>query len=147
MKKTIYLLWWITILLGIGISLFYFSQKQSSRVCCSEQCFTIELAITPAERQQGLMYRESLPKTAGMLFIFEQEEYHDFRMKNTLIPLDMIRINAEMEIIDIQEAIPCKADLCTSYSPEKASTYVLEINQWISKQQGIKIWDTCTLYQ
>ena len=148
MKNKLYIIRGSIALLAIVASFFYVTQnKTSPMMCCNDQCFTLELAVTSTERNLGLMHRTSLPETAGMLFIFEQEEHHSFRMKNTLIPLDMIRINGDMQIVDIQEAIPCTADPCPSYTPINQSTYVLEINQWISKQQEIKIWDSCILHQ
>ncbi|WP_371931447.1 DUF192 domain-containing protein [Roseovarius sp. MMSF_3359] len=53
--------------------------------------FTVELADDEAERNQGLMFRESMPKSAGMLFIYPgPSDRIGFWMKNTLIPLDMV---------------------------------------------------------
>jgi hypothetical protein len=52
--------------------------------------YRLELALTPEDQAQGLMYRESLPPRAGMLFVFDQPAPHHFWMKNTMIPLDMI---------------------------------------------------------
>ncbi|WP_371060208.1 DUF192 domain-containing protein [Rhodosalinus sp. 5P4] len=55
-----------------------------------EARFTVEVADDPEERAQGLMFRESLPETAGMLFVYEHPQPVAFWMENTLIPLDMI---------------------------------------------------------
>ncbi len=52
--------------------------------------FTVELADSPDERAQGLMFREAMPASAGMLFLYERPQAASFWMKNTLIPLDMI---------------------------------------------------------
>lgn len=52
--------------------------------------FTVELADDAAERAQGLMFRESLPRSSGMLFLYERPQSVSFWMRNTLIPLDMI---------------------------------------------------------
>jgi len=52
--------------------------------------FSIEVADTDETRARGLMYRESLGATQGMLFIYEQAGNPTFWMKNTLIPLDMV---------------------------------------------------------
>ncbi|MDR3169135.1 MAG: DUF192 domain-containing protein [Candidatus Peribacteria bacterium] len=80
------------------------------------------------------MFRETLPDNAGMLFIFETEQPHSFRMRNTLIPLDMLRLNTNLQIVDIQAATPCKTDLCPSYIPAAPAKYVLELNQEASKK-------------
>lgn len=52
--------------------------------------FSVEIADDPAERAQGLMYRQSLPAAAGMLFVYPEPGAPAFWMKNTLIPLDML---------------------------------------------------------
>jgi uncharacterized membrane protein (UPF0127 family) len=80
------------------------------------------------------MFRETLPENAGMLFIFETEQTHSFRMKNTLIPLDMLRLDTNLQIVDIQTAAPCKTDSCPSYIPAASAKYVLELNQEASKK-------------
>ena len=58
----------------------------------------VEVARKPAERNLGLMYRKSLGKNKGMLFIFDEEKKQNFIMKNTYIPLDMIFISRDMRI-------------------------------------------------
>src|SRR5439155_8271948 len=50
--------------------------------------FHVELALTPADQNRGLMFRQSLGTDEGMLFVFDQQSVHTFWMKNTLIPLD-----------------------------------------------------------
>ena len=56
----------------------------------------VEVARKPAERNLGLMYRKSLGKNKGMLFVFDEEKKQTFVMKNTYIPLDMIFIGRDM---------------------------------------------------
>jgi uncharacterized membrane protein (UPF0127 family) len=80
-----------------------------------------------------------------MLFIFPTEDIYSFWMKNTLIPLDMIWINANLNIVDIQKADPCKQDPCPLYVPEKQAQYILELNQGMSLANEIQIGDQCSL--
>ena len=91
--------------------------------------FSVELAITPEQRETGLMNRTNLPERSGMVFVFEQEDIYKFWMKNTLIPLDMIWLSSGMQVVDVQEAIPCTTPdaLCTIYTPKAPATYVVEI--------------------
>lgn len=104
---------------------------QESKLTIGEQSFYIETADTSDLRQQGLMYRESMPANRGMLFVWENEQPRTFWMKNTLIPLDMIWINGLNEIVDIQAAEPCKVENCPHYSGKAPAKYVLELNQGV----------------
>lgn len=98
----------------------------------------VEIADTPETRQQGLMFRESLEPDEGMLFIFDSEAEQVFWMKNTIIPLDMIFVNGSMEVVSIQEAVPCREDPCTLYPSGKPAKYVVETNYGFSETNGIE---------
>jgi uncharacterized membrane protein (UPF0127 family) len=63
----------------------------------------VELARTPEEQQRGLMFRERLAPGTGMLFLFEETTVRAFWMKNTLIPLDMIFIDADGTVVGVVE--------------------------------------------
>ena len=112
------------------------------KVCYKNYCFEVELAQTPEEMSQGLMSRESLDEYEGMLFIFDREGDYPFWMKNTLIPLDIIWINDNKEVVFISENTqPCKEDPCLSVNPDKNAEYVLEINGNTARKIGLNIGD------
>lgn len=101
-----------------------------------------ELAITPAEREKGLMFRKSLAPDQGMLFVFEEEDFYSFWMKNTLIPLDIIWLNANRQIVHIEKNVPpCTADPCPSYSSPYPALYVLELKAGQAEENGLKPFD------
>ncbi len=98
----------------------------------------VEVARTPEERAQGLMGRRHLGKEEGMLFVFEEEGYHRFWMKDTLIPLSIAFIDREGRIVQITDMKPLTL---TSHAPPKPILYALEMTQgWFSKN-GIKVGD------
>ncbi|HZT52195.1 MAG TPA: DUF192 domain-containing protein [Stellaceae bacterium] len=101
--------------------------------------FSIELALTPEQQEQGLMYRKALAPDAGMLFVFPETQTATFWMKNTLIPLDMLFIAADGHIADIHErAVPLAETLIASKVPVRA---VLELNGGTVARLGIKDGD------
>ncbi|WP_019955195.1 DUF192 domain-containing protein [Yoonia vestfoldensis] len=101
--------------------------------------FTVDIADTPAERSQGLMFVEDMPRMTGMLFIYERPQAVSFWMKNTLIPLDMIFASPAGEILRVHEnAIP--GDL-TPIPGGDGVQMVLEINGGLSARLGITAGD------
>ena len=113
-----------------------------STVCINSACYTVELATTVQERQVGLMNRKKLGKNRGMLFVFNQSGKHAFWMKNTEIPLDIIWVNQQFEVVFIQaKTRPCKKMPCPIYRPSHKSRYVLELNSGEVDRNHVKIGD------
>jgi uncharacterized membrane protein (UPF0127 family) len=97
--------------------------------------FSVEMATTDAERQQGLMYRKSLPEGQGMLFDFKADQEVSFWMKNTYIPLDMIFIRGDGTIARIAEHTePLSEKMVPSNGPVRA---VLEVIAGTTRKLGI----------
>ncbi|MEO8002248.1 MAG: DUF192 domain-containing protein [Arenimonas sp.] len=92
--------------------------------------FTVEVADDYEERMRGLMFRDSLEKDTGMLFIHDTEEPQAYWMKNTNIPLDILYFGKDRKLVSTQERVPaCSAgDRCPPYASEGAALYVLELN-------------------
>src|SRR5262249_60271161 len=88
--------------------------------------FTVELAETPAEMQQGLMFRPSLAPDAGMLFDFKEPTSATMWMRNTLIPLDMLFVDGNGRIVNIAErTVPQSDAVIAAAAPVRA---VIELN-------------------
>jgi len=104
--------------------------------------FTIELAITGPEREQGLMFRRSLAPDAGMLFDMDLPTNITMWMKNTFIPHDMLFLDPAGRIVDIHErAVPQSTDIISTRAPAR---YVIELNGGTAERLGIKIGDRVT---
>ncbi|MCS6982908.1 MAG: DUF192 domain-containing protein [Candidatus Absconditabacterales bacterium] len=109
-------------------------------LCSGNRCFLLRYATTPQEREQGLMNVSYLPPNEGMLFDFGEPQITFFWMKNTLIPLDIIRLDDEWTIVGTWlNAQPCPSDTiqCPSQGPGIASRYVLEINAGLIDELGL----------
>ena len=102
--------------------------------------FDIELALTPPQMEQGLMFRRSLAADAGMLFDYGNPQPIAMWMKNTLIPLDMIFIAKDGKVVDFRErAVPMSLDTIESKVPARA---VLEVNAGTVARLGVQNGDT-----
>jgi uncharacterized membrane protein (UPF0127 family) len=111
-------------------------------VCIRGICFESEIAVTEAERAQGLMYRDVLPRDRGMLFVFPEEDLHRFWMKNTRIELDIIFIGADRRVVSIvHRAQPCRRDPCDTYAPAANAGYALEIAGGLAGAYGFAAGD------
>jgi uncharacterized protein len=106
----------------------------------SGRTYSLEVVRTPEEQAQGLMFRESLSEKTGMLFPFTDKGVHHFWMKNTMIPLDMVWMDAEGRVIFVSaDTPPCKADPCPSYGPDAPAASVLEIAGGNAAQEKISV--------
>jgi uncharacterized protein len=101
--------------------------------------FTVEMARTGQQQQQGLMFRTALADDKGMLFPFAEKRMASFWMKNTLIPLDIIFIAGDGKIVNIAEnTTPYSVDPVQSTAPVMA---VLELRGGLTAQMRIKAGD------
>jgi uncharacterized membrane protein (UPF0127 family) len=99
---------------------------------------SLELALTPEEITQGLMFRPTLAEDHGMLFVFPQPRYPSFWMLNTYIPLDMVFLDASGAVIEVQEnARPCPSEPCPKYVPDEPALAVLEVNAGAAARFGL----------
>ena len=105
----------------------------------NKEFFLVELAKNEYEKKKGLQCKKYLKKNEGMLFIWSDEDYRNFWMKNTAIPLDLIFINSKFEIVDIYfNATPFSKKLIRS---QKRAKFVLELNVGVFKELGFDVGD------
>jgi uncharacterized membrane protein (UPF0127 family) len=97
--------------------------------------FIVEIAVTDRQHAQGLMFRQSLAKNAGMLFDYKVPTSITMWMKNTFIPLDMIFIGNDGRVINVvQRAIPFSENVISSLGKARG---VLEVNGGTASRLGI----------
>ncbi len=112
------------------------------KIQVGSEVLEVEVAQTPQQHAQGLMFRPRLGENEGMLFIFQGEETRSFWMKNTLIDLSIGFFDRNGTLVDVQEmksgkGIPDSA--LKSYLSVKPAKYALEMNTgWFDKKK-IKI--------
>ena len=101
--------------------------------------FKVEVAKTPGQHAQGLMFRRRLAADAGMLFVYPRAGIIVMWMQNTYIPLDMLFIDANLRIAHIvQRTIPLSTETINSLVPALS---VLELNAGTVSKFGIKRGD------
>ena len=94
-----------------------------------------QLAITPLQRQIGLMHRRDMPTQEGMLFVFDEPSQQCFWMRNTLIPLSIAFLADDGTVVNLADMQPQSDD---SHCSAKPVRYALEMNQgWFAKR-GVK---------
>lgn len=98
--------------------------------------FSAEVADDEAERAKGLMYRENMASSAGMLFVYPRPSHASFWMANTLIPLDMIFADSAGRVTRVHSnAVPQDR---TPIDGGQGVQFVFEINGGLAKRLGIK---------
>ena len=149
----------IAIIIGIKIIIicFFFFRAQQKiqnkqpkiiqepQFCYNWNCINLEIAKTPQERELGLMFRENLEENKWMLFIFDKPWKHGMRMRNTLIPLDIVRLTTGYKVTDIIQATPCEEENCPIYKPENENLWTIEVNSWITKKLELNTGDIIEL--
>ena len=143
-KKLFIFLSFLFILISLTYLLFSINKNNHEQIglCFGINCFDVELALSPEDREQGLMFRDCLGKDKGMLFVFMTEKEYSFWMKNTLIPLDIIWLNKNKEIVFISENNqPCKNNDCPIIKTNKKAKYILELNGGMINKIDLKIGD------
>lgn len=121
------------------------------------QSVALEIADTEPKRNRGLMFREALPESQGMLFVFDQPGFYPFWMQNCRISLDILWLDRSFQIVSMAESVPpcrlpgceppCASASCPTYAPEDDTTasYVVELAAGFAKRHGLKTGQTLSV--
>ena len=95
----------------------------------SGKVLQVEVMANDEDRAMGLMFRASLARDRGMLFVFDQIDFHGFWMKNCKFPIDMVWLDQDRKVVHVAESVPpCKSDPCPVYQPLRRAAYVVEMS-------------------
>ena len=106
------------------------------------ETFILEIADTPKLRETGLMHRKSMAPDHGMLFVFEHRQFLGFWMRNTLIPLDILYVDADGRVVNIRQMKPLDE---TSIASREPVLYAIELNVGTAARVGVKEGDLLQL--
>ena len=142
MKKEIVILIVITSVLVLTLSFLKKNQeiKMPTTLKIGETTLNIEVANTDAERMQGLSGRNGLEENEGLLFVFDNEGYYGFWMKDMKFPIDMVWLDKNKQIIYIENNVS-PATYPQVFNPPTPSLYVLEVSAGFLSKNNIKIGD------
>ena len=104
--------------------------------------FTLEVADTDPLRVKGLMFRTEMPEDHGMIFVFPDEDDRGFWMKNTLIPLDIVYLDADGRVVSVKSMVPRDLNPVPSDGP---AMYAIELNAGVAAKTGVKAGDVISL--
>ena len=130
----------VTVFVSVLFALNAFALEfETKNIKIGEKIITVEIADTNPKRALGLMNRERLEKDHGMLFVFADENYRRFWMKETYIPLDIAYFSREKVLLEVHKAVPVKSAMqrnIPQYSSKNRAMYVLEMNQgWFERNE------------
>ncbi len=106
------------------------------------QTIRAEVEITREDMQKGMMFRDSLARGRGMLFIHEAPGLYPYWMYQCKIPLDMLWMDAQHRIVEISaDTPPCRdeADKCPNYGGHQQAQYVLELGGGEARRLGLSV--------
>ena len=131
----------------LAVLLFAVSGCQAeATVTLGSKTWSVESAITPEERYQGLSGRMELPEGSGMLFIFDEDQHLSFWMFRMNFPLDIVWIDSACRVIDVtlKAEVPAPGqspyDL-PRYAPQSPARFVLEINAGEFEAADLRVGD------
>ncbi len=97
----------------------------------------VEIVDTPEARRQGLSGRKEIG-SGGMLFVFDESDYHGIWMKDMLFPIDIIWIDENLTIVAIEKRV--RPDTYPRvFRPSAPARYVLETEERYTDAFSIQV--------
>ena len=136
-------------LIVAGVAFFWFqwdfpASKEVSFAKIGDQTVRVTVADTPESRERGLSGRDGLASDEGMLFVFPNDEYHMFWMKDMLFSIDIVWLSRDKTVVDIAEDVSPDT-FPSSFSPRALARYVLELPAGFVEEYTVQIGDEVQL--
>ena len=128
---------YIFLFLLIIITISCENKLKTIDISIKDEIFTVEVARTKEQKEQGLMFRKELGKSEGMIFVYEYDTNRNFYMKNTYIPLSIAFVLSNGKIVQIENMEP----QITTVEPRQYYRYALEVPQGTFNEIGVKQGD------
>ena len=109
------------------------------------QTIRAEVEMDAVDMQKGMMFRDSLARGRGMLFIHQTPGLYPYWMYQTRIPLDIVWMDPSHRIVEISpDTPPCKtkASLCARYGGHQTAQFVLELGDGEARRLGLSLGQT-----
>ncbi|MDH3686452.1 MAG: DUF192 domain-containing protein [Myxococcales bacterium] len=143
-------------ILGLGLALAWLalahagSAAPSERVMLRGVAFDLELAADPSKRTIGLMFRDSIDDRGGMLFVFPDVVPRTFWMRNCLVDMDLLFLDARGRVVAVhemqaeplrrpEESEPAYLNRLRRYPSGEAVRFAIELKAGTARQLGLRI--------
>lgn len=105
----------------------------------------VEIAANETAYEKGLSGRDGLEENKGMLFVFANDRFLNFWMKDMKFPLDVLFIASDNKIVGVQTMPVCLEEPCPVFTSKKIAQYALEVSQGYAAKNKIKPGNTVVL--
>jgi uncharacterized membrane protein (UPF0127 family) len=133
MKKLLIIIFCVFLLYSCSV------EEKRAMLSINGRPLEVEIAKTRRQREKGLMFREDLGRNEGMLFIFPEDQYLSFWMKDTKIPLSIAYVDEAGVVVDIYDMTPLSLDPVRS---SKKCRFAIEVNQGFYEEAGLEPGDS-----
>ena len=133
----------VLVLVTAALVLWYYRKNPlSAKIEIGGNRYTVEVAVTAAEKAKGLSFRDSMPADHGMIFLYDHKDFYEFWMNGMRFSLDFIWLDGNT-IVDITQnvQIPSGATM-PIIKPALQADKILELNAGVVARDGIKIGET-----
>ena len=128
----------LLVLIAIVAAYMVTAFRPTTEVRTGSNVYHVWVAQTDAERTKGLSGVRKLSPNGGLLMDFKRDGSWGIWMKDMLIPLDIIWIDSNKQVIYIVKNVPPEQSTDSVMRPKNAARYVLELPAGSVDKSAIK---------